>query len=96
MGLGRFMGDSSTHMVCPFWGVVGLGVRRDQDRCGGGGGGRRGLGGLLELYMMDPYSNVGIPCIILCTACECHSLVSLLLHSAVTQPTFSQRIAAQP
>ena len=56
-------------------------MRRDQDRCGGGGG------VLLELYMIDPYSNVGIPCIILpiilCTACERHSLISLLVQSAV-------------
>ena len=53
-------------------------MHRDQDRCKGGGG------LLLELHMIDPYSNVGIPCVILCTACECHSLIALLVHSAVT------------
>ena len=47
-------------------------------RPGGGSGG----GGLLELHMIDPYGNVGIPCILLCSACECHSLISLLVHSA--------------
>ena len=50
---------------------------------------------LLELYMIDPYSNVGMPCVILCTACECHSMISLFVHSAVATFSYLTRVLTE-